>query len=51
MRMKARKELEGWDEEGEKQKKGAGEQRAPRLTMLVVMQRPSLFFKWISRGS
>ena len=38
MRMKARKELEELEVKVKKQKKGAGEQRVPGLTMSVVMQ-------------
>ena len=50
MRMKARKELEEWDEKVEKQKKGAGDQRAPRLTMSVVMQSRASFSNGKSVG-
>ena len=43
LRMKARKELEECEEKVKQQKKGAGTQRAPRLTMSVVMQSRALF--------
>ena len=43
MRMKARKELEEWEEKAKKQKNGTGEQRAPGLTMSVVMQSRASF--------
>ena len=54
MRVKARKELEEWDEKAREQKNGKAEQRAARMTMSVVrrakplfrMERPQLkFFK------
>ena len=42
-RMKAKKELEEWKEKANEQKTGAGEQRAPRLTMSVVMRSRASF--------
>ena len=41
--MKARKELEEWEEKVKRQKKGTGEQRAPRLTMSVVRRSRASF--------
>ena len=43
MRIKARKELEESDEKVKKQKNGKAEQRAPRMTMSVVMQSRASF--------
>ena len=48
--MKARKELEEWEENVKKQKKGAGKQRAPGLTMSVVMQSRASFSNGKSVG-
>ena len=43
MRGKARKELEEWEEKVRRQKNETEEQRAPRLTMSVVMQSRASF--------
>ena len=43
MRMKAKKELEEWEERIKKQKDEAGKHQAPRLTMSVVMRSRASF--------
>ena len=45
MRVKAKSELDEWEERSRRHKDEAGEHQAPRLTMSVIMQKQSFVFK------